>query len=258
MSLKLFGASDQRAMGVCSIQKTKTILMTLVIWNGVKGKTNGYWANNIIQSVFAIYGGMIMYDMLNAKPVTDYSFWSYLPVTIATWYLVNHDLPKTSINVFSTMEDYWKKICPFQDIMDLCTLSFNCSLLFTVASEHEASNFWFMPQVAKGAFFCVAVHCANDFFGQDGINISFDACSEAANRAFLVYFWTATNGLSTLGVPNGETNGIAGVTTYLYDFFGSGRQFLWAMILLGQLFGNRIPFAPATTFQSFLKNFFKP
>jgi len=47
--------------------------------------------------------------------------------------------------------------------------------------------------------------------------------------------------LSTLGVPNGETNGIAGVTTYLYDFFGSGRQFLWAMILLGQLFGNRIP-----------------
>jgi hypothetical protein len=147
---------------------------------------------------------------------------------------------------------------PLEQIMNLCTLSFNCSLLFTVAAQHEAGTFWYMPQLAKGMFFCDAVHCATDFIGHDGFHIHFDTCSSAANRAVLVYVWTATHGLSTLGVPAGQTNGFEGVTALFGSVFGEGASFLWAMILLGELFGDQIPWKPHQLLQSKLNNFFKP
>ena len=297
-------STDANTTVLHAVYWPQTILVTLAIWNGVKNRGNGgYWVNNIILSVFSIFGGLIMNDILNATPVNDYAFWNFLPVTIVMWYLVNYNLPYTSFNVFgrgkfhtkgvlgldrsinqftstvlspsavlfllsplsptplsphTPVESILSDFLPLKQIMNLCTLSFNCSLLFTVAAQHEAGTFWYMPQLAKGMFFCVAVHCATDFIGHDGFHIHFDTCSSAANRAVLVYVWTATQGLSTLGVPAGQTNGFEGVTALFGSVFGEGASFLWAMILLGELFGDQIPWKPHQLIQSKLNNFFKP
>jgi hypothetical protein len=253
-----FVSSEENTKVLHAEHWPQNILVTLAIWNGVKGKNNGYWVQNIIDSCLQIFGGLIVNDILNANAVTDFAFWSYLPVTLVCWYLVNHNIPLTSFNVFSKIEEMLTQLIPLNNIMNLCTLAFNCSLLFAVAAQHEAENFWYLPQVAKGIFFCVAVHCAGDFFGKDGIRISFESCSPAANRAILVYFWTATKGLSTLGVSSGQ-NGIQGLTAGVpFSYFGQGASFLWAMILIGELFGHLIPWKPHEVVQAKLLEFFKP
>ena len=260
------------------------MLVTLAILNGVQNQGNGHWVNQIINSVFQIFGGkvwagmihpcvyffffilcapdcgnsscvpflfsshslgLIVNDLLNATPVTAYAFWSYLPITIVCWYLVNHKLPVLGINVIQKVESFITSHLMsaegLQRIKALSTLSFNVSLLFTVAQQHDAGTFWCLPQVAKGMCFCVAVHCASDFFGPNGIKIQFNSCSHNANRAIVVYFWIATKGLSTIGVAAGQTNGLEGLTDSLSFAFGDGNTFLWSMILLDELFGHCFP-----------------
>ena len=96
-----FLSTDANTTVLHAVYWPQTILVTLAIWNGVKNRGNGgYWVNNIILSVFSIFGGLIMNDILNATPVNDYAFWNFLPVTIVMWYLVNYNLPYTSFNVF--------------------------------------------------------------------------------------------------------------------------------------------------------------
>ena len=137
------------------------MVVTLAILNGVRSnRTAGHWAGDIVKAIFATFGGLIVNDILNAKAVGDFAFWNFLPVTVLCWYFVNHDLPMTKINVWTTVtENMIMDYVPLGRIMNLCTLAFNCSLLFAVAAQHPMGTFWHVPMAAKGMAFCIAVHC---------------------------------------------------------------------------------------------------
>jgi uncharacterized membrane protein YgcG len=218
------------------------MVVTLAILNGVRSnRTAGHWAGDIVKAIFATFGGLIVNDILNAKAVGDFAFWNFLPVTVLCWYFVNHDLPMTKINVWTTVtENMIMDYVPLGRIMNLCTLAFNCSLLFAVAAQHPMGTFWHVPMAAKGMAFCIAVHCSSDFFGPDGFKFSFDKCSVSANRAVLVYFWIASHGLSTVfaSLMGKESNGLERLTVdgAGHLFGASTTQFCWAMIVLAELF----------------------
>ena len=218
------------------------MVVTLAILNGVRSnRTAGHWAGDIVKAIFATFGGLIVNDILNAKAVGDFAFWNFLPVTVLCWYFVNHDIPMTKINVWTTVtENMIMDYVPLGRIMNLCTLAFNCSLLFAVAAQHPMDTFWHVPMAAKGMAFCIAVHCSSDFFGPDGFKFSFDKCSVSANRAVLVYFWIASHGLSTVfaSLMGKESNGLERLTVdgAGHLFGASTTQFCWAMIVLAELF----------------------
>ena len=261
--------AEAHASSLHSTWWPQNMLVTFAILNGCQGRNSsgGYWVSQIIGCIFRTFGGLIVNDLLNATPVATYAFWNYLPVTILCWYLVNHNIPMTDFNLWENLTDNnFARRLPVQRVLNLCTLAFNCSLLFAVAAQHEAGSFWGFPQLAKGCFFCVAVHCAGDFFGPSGFSITFNSCSDSANRAVVVYFWIATNGMSTLFSQFlGSTNGIEALTVDGFGkIFGEPEKFLWAMIVLNELLGDLIPenvrrYLPHTLAQEGLnKVFFSP
>lgn len=231
-----------------------SLVVTLHIMNSVSSGS-GYWANQLVGCAFTAFGGLMMNDFLNNTAVADWAFWAHMPITIICWYLVNHNIPKTDINVWNMVSDAINQVVPLQRIMDLCTLSFNCGLLMTVAGGFAGTATFdgalMLPDMSKAMFTCVAVHCAGDFFNQDGFNFSISGCSASCERAVIVCFWVATNGLATLPFAGTPLQAAVGPITTV---FGTQTEFLWMMILLNELVGDMIPVKPHTMVMDFLND----
>ena len=101
-------------------------------------------------------------------------------------------------------------------------------------------------------FTAVAVHCATDFFNQDGFNFSISGCSETAERAVIVAFWIATAGLSNLPVVGSPLGQVTGKVVGQVAVNGDHAAFLWAMILVNELAGEFIPVKPHRLVTDFL------
>ena len=84
---------------------------------------------------------------------------------------------------------------------------------------------------------CVAIHCATDFLNQDGFNFNISSCSAAMERAILVCFWCATNGMTTL-VPALD----AAIAPLVNLVGGDTAGFLMTCIILNELLGDMIEF----------------
>jgi len=225
-------------------------MFTLHLINSVSSN-GGYWANDVIGCVFTAFGGIMMKDFLAGNAVTDWAFWAYMPVTLLVWYIVNHNIPKTEFNIWSLISENVSKVLPLQRIMDLATLSFNTGLLLEVAgaSGEAGTTFYGLPDLSKAMFMCVAIHCAGDFFSQDGFSFSIGGCSDACERAVLVCFWMSTNGMATI-IP-----ALGNGTEQITSIFGGNAEFLWAMILINELAGDMIPVKPHRLIMDFLNDF---
>jgi len=230
----------------------QTLVVTLHLINSV-GSNGSYWANDIIGCVFTAFGSGMMADFLAGTAVGDWGFWAHMPMVIFLWYIVNHNVPKTGINVWDLINDNVSKFLPLQRIMDLCTLSFNCNVLFAACAVGAGEDWNFMPNLSKVMFFAVATHCAGDFFNQGGFNFNLKGCSADCERAVIVAFWLATAGCSTLPFVGGM---LGQVTGPIAAKFGGHQAFLWACILGNELFGAWVPFKPHTMAMDFLNDFF--
>lgn len=230
----------------------QSLVVTLHLLNSV-GSNGGYWANDIIGCVFAAFGSGMMTDFLAGTAVGAWGFWAHMPMVIFLWYIVNHNIPKTQFNVWDLVASNVSKFLPLQRIMDLCTLHFNVQCLFA-ACEVGAGDSWnFMPNLSQVMFFAVAVHCSGDFFTQSGFSFKINGCSATCERAVIVAFWLATAGMSTLPLVGGFVGQVTGPVAAK---FGGHQEFLWAMILLNELFGFLIPVKPHTMVQDFLNDTF--
>lgn len=231
-----------------------TLVTTLHLINSVSSN-GGYWANDIVGAVFKACGSGMMVDFLaNSGPISGWSFWAQVPAIVFLWYIVNHDIPKTGINVWGLITENAGKFVPLQRIMDLCSLYVNYNILVEAvkAVAAEEALFGVIPQFSKVMFTAVAVHCATDFFNQDGFNFSISGCSETAERAVIVAFWIATAGLSTLPVVGSPLGQVTGKVVGQVAVDGDHAAFLWAMILVNELAGEFIPVKPHRLVTDFL------
>jgi hypothetical protein len=225
-----------------------TLVTTLHLINSV-GSNGGYWANDIVGCVFNAFGSGMMAAWLAGTPVGDWGIWAHMPMVIFLWYIVNHNIPKTDFNVWDLISENVSKFLPLQRIMDLCTLHFNCSVLFAACAVGAGEDWNFMPNLSKVMFFAVATHCSSDFFNQGGFSFNLKGCSATCERAVIVAFWMATAGMSTLPFVGSF---IGQVTGPLAAQFGGHQEFLWACILGNELFGAFVPVKPHTMVQDFL------
>ena len=236
---KVFSVFDGSEDALHATYWTASLATTLHIMNNVGGRS-GHMAGQLVASTFACFGGLIMQSFLAGNGMAD--IWSMMPVMFACWYLVNNNIPKTGINVWNMISDNVSTFIPLQRIMDLCTLTYNAKLLISVA-EGFAGTASFggdtgLPNLAKAMASCVAIHCATDFLNQDGFNFNISSCSDAMERAILVCFWCATNGLST--VTGGAADAAVGPLVNLVG--GDTAGFLMTCIILNELLGDMIEF----------------
>jgi len=245
-----------------------SFVLTLHLINSVRS-SGGYWVNDIIGAVFKACGSSMMLSFINNDKILDWTFWKYVPYIIILWYIVNKNIPRTGINVWKVITDNVSNFVPLQRIMDLCSLYVNYSILQKAITKNlgglEEKSLLYIPQFSKIMFIAVAVHCATDFFNQDGFNFSMSGCSETAERAVVVAFWIATKGLETLIPPIGNITGkVVGHVAHV----GAGTDentftvknvdhfaFLWIMILLNEIFGEFLAVKPHRMIMDFLNDF---
>jgi len=219
-----------------------SLMLTMHVVNSVRS-SGGYWASDLIQCCFAAYGGLMMKDLLGGKYTMPFLFAdneSALTLVLACWYFVNHNIPYTNVNAWETINGFLSKWVPVDRFMDLCTLSFNCSLLIaTATSSGTGSNFLHMPALGHTMFMCVALHCAGEFFSPSGITFNVKGCSNACNRAAIVAFWCGTDGLGAF--PFIGTH-IGGFTSMAEGYLGGRSNFLMSMILMHNILGGFLKF----------------
>jgi len=217
-----------------------SLMLTLHVINSVRS-TGGFWAADIMRCCFSAYGGLMMKDLLAgdfAMPCLFSNNEAALSLVVACWYFVNHDIPYTNVNAWNSINGFLSKWVPLDNIMNLCTLSFNCSLLISTAMGGASeSNFIHMPALGRTMFMCVAFHCAGDFFSTDGLTFNVAGCSNACNRAAIVAFWCGTNGLSTFPLVGSHIGGITGM---IEGHLGGRSNFLMTVILLNEMLGGFI------------------
>jgi hypothetical protein len=112
-----------------------SLMLTLHVFNSVKF-SGGYWASDIVSSLFSCYGGLMARDLLAGSytmPTLFANNEAYLSLCVMCWYLRNHNLPFTTTNLWALISDTLSQYFPLQAVMDLCSLSFNCSLLIATA-----------------------------------------------------------------------------------------------------------------------------
>lgn len=217
----------------------------------------GFWVADIVNCVFTAFGGLMMKDLLAGSFNMPSVFNNNLALLITCWYLVNHNLPFTKFNLWNTINDAVSKFLPIGNVMNLCTMMFNLSLLHEVASNQgsisgdlTADAFYGNIVVLAGAItWSVAHYCAGDFFSTDGFAFNVSGCSEAAERATLFAFWYASNGLANLPVLGGA---LGGVTSQVEGVFGGRANFLNMYVLVYALAGDMIPVNVQTLVQDFL------
>lgn len=224
-----------------------SLMWTFHVINTVQGGAGGFWASDIVNACFNAFGGLLLSDvMTNGIGFPASLGGNILGGLVVCWYIVNHNIPFTEFNLWSTISGHVSKFLPLQAFMDLCTLSFNVNLLLSTArAEAQATgDFWGDFAVYGQAIFaCVAVHCAGDFFSTSGFRFDVDGCSTACERAAIVAFWFASNGLSALPFVGEHLGKITGQAE---DFFDGRADFLLQMILIWHVVGDRIPFQPHT------------
>ena len=222
--------------------------------------SGGFWAADIVNCVFGAFGGLMMKDLLAGKFLMPAVFGNGLALLITCWYVRNHDVPFTKFNLWNTINDNVSKFVPLDNIMNLCTLMFNISLLHEAANQQVISQdltadaFYGNIVVLAGAItWSVAHHCAGDFFSTDGFAFNVEGCSAAAERATLFAFWYATNGLANLPILGGA---LGGVTSQVEGVFGSRANFLNMYVIIYALAGDLIPFNLQTIVQDALYKVF--
>lgn len=224
-----------------------SIMWTFHVINSVQGGAGGFWASDIVNACFNAFGGLLLVDVMNNGIAFPSSLGgNILGGLVVCWYFVNHNIPFTEFNVWSLISENVSKFLPLQAFMDLCTLSFNVGLLLkTAALQAEATgDFWGdFATYGQAIFACVAVHCAGDFFSTSGFRFDVDGCSAACERATIVAFWFASNGLGALPFVGEHLGKFTGQAE---GFFDGRRDFLLQMILIWELVGDRIPFQPHT------------
>ena len=208
-----------------------SLMLTLHMFNSVQS-TGGYWAADLVRCCFNACGGLMMRDLLSGKFMMPSLFdenEKLLSLVIACWYLRNHDLPFTTFNVWNWCYGCCNKWVPMDRFMNLCSVSFNCSLLLATAMGDEgSSNFVGLPTLGWTTVLCVLYHCAGQFFNEKGLAFQ-PSWNSDMNRAVTVAFWCGTNGLGAFPLIGGHLGGLTGMVE---DRLGGRYSFLMTIILV--------------------------
>jgi hypothetical protein len=234
-----------------------SLMLTMHVLNSVKSN-GGYWVSDVVQCCFTAFGGLMMKDLLAGSltmPVLFANGETYVSLVLFCWYIVNHPIPFTKVNVWTLFSNAVSAFLPLGRFMDLCSLAFNSSLLIASAmgAGTAGNTFFHWPAVGATVTTCVALHCAGEFFSPGGISFDIQGCSEACERAVVVAFWCATNGLATLPLVGSS---FGGFSSSLEARFGGRANFLMMWILFDALAGHLITFTrPRHAFMDFLYKF---
>ena len=164
----------------------------------------GFWVADIVNCVFTAFGGLMMKDLLAGSFNMPSVFNNNLALLITCWYLVNHNLPFTKFNLWNTINDAVSKFLPIGNVMNLCTMMFNLSLLHEVASNQEASlgthrRRCLLPRnivVLTGAITWSVAPTAGDCFSTDGFAFNVSGCGAGPGLPHFC-FWYASTDLPT-------------------------------------------------------------
>ena len=161
------------------------------------------------------------------------------------WYLTNHNLPLVDLDVWGQVSNLGGSA--LQSIMDLCSLVFTTNLIIAGAGTTAGAG-WFGFSVFVPMMFGVLAGCAADFFPLNK-GISIKKCSASMERAMVISFFLATNGLSSLPFVGDALGGVVGQAS---AHFGGNAGLVMALTILNHLFGSFVPINPINNVQDAL------
>ena len=214
----------------------------MIFENSVQSN-GGYWATDVIRCCFTACGGLMMKDLLSGAftmPCLFANNEALLSLVIVSWYVRNHNIPFTDFNLYDYIyTDIFNKWVPMDKMMNLCSLSFNCSLLIATAMGSEsATNFVGLPALGSLMMVCVAYHCAGQFFNPENLQFGNTNWNDAMQRAVVVAFWCGTNAFGSFPFV-GEH--MVKVTGAVEEMFGGRATFLMTAILLHSIVSPKLP-----------------
>lgn len=214
-----------------------SVLFTLHVLNKCQNASSGFWVNSFVQAVLGAFSPLIVSDILagNNPVATLLGDENNLTLAFFLWYVCNHSIPFTGINVWETVKGSGKCV---DGLLDLATLTFNTNLVIKAAAS-GGSNSVLGFAVFAPCVHAVAVGASSDFFPlSKGITLKNSAAVNDA-LAIAVYgivFPLITAKVAPLGAVHSTVAGLVG-----------GHDVL-AAVTLWNLFGRFVPIDnPVTT-----------
>lgn len=218
------------------------LIITGHVLNTCQNANGGFWMGSLLNCVVAAYGGLIVNDVVSGSAIGLFADEALVTLVFLCWYFCNHNLPMTSLNLWTTVSEPLGPI--FQKFLGTCSVIFNTNLVIAaVASPSKAGLLgvsFFTP-----LFMAVLVGAASQFFPLNkGVDLS--KCSQAVydSAAIAVY---------TVGMGYALENGPDMLST-LHGHVDSfcGGHIVLAAVLINHLFGSLIPMSPVSQASAFL------
>lgn len=159
------------------------VILTGHVFNKCQGAGKGFWLGSIMASALSCFSGWLLLDVINCTRSRLLSDEAALSLVAVAWYLCNHDLPFTTVNVWSLVTG-----SPAAGVVQF--LLSGCSKLFTAklviaacgaASKAGPLGFSVITPIAVGAL----VGSASEFYPLSK-GLSAKSCSANMNNALNV------------------------------------------------------------------------
>jgi len=226
-------------------------LLTMHVLNKVQDAGTGFWLGSFADASVAAYAGKILLDVISGNGAAFYMNEGKLTLAFVCWYLTNHNVPFTQMNVWTALNDIAGDI--IQGVLRACTAAWNCNLIIGAVEGAMSSSsgegllgFPILLPVLMGVY----AGAASEFFPlSKGINIA--SCSNALNYAIVVGTVVATDGFRSVPFVGQFA---AFVTDPIVTFVGGLHTAILLGTILHDIFGYFIPkgMAPWEYVQSLL------
>ena len=193
----------------------------------------------------AAFAGVIVPELASGSAQSLLADEGRLTLLFVCWFLTNHDLPVVGLDVWGQVQGLGGSA--LQSIMDLCSLVFTTGLIISGAGTTAGAG-WFGFSIFVPMMFGVLAGCAADFFPLNK-GISIKKCSASMERAMVISFFLATNGLSSLPFVGDALGGVVGQAS---AHFGGNAGLVMALTILNHLFGSFVPVNPINNVQDAL------
>merc|ERR1719502_208001 len=222
-------------------------LLVMHVLNHAQDAGTGFWIGSFVNVFTSAFAGSLLMDVVSGTPPLTQCNEKNLSITFLCWYLTNHNIPFTQMNLWSALNDIAGDI--IQCVLRACSAAYTFNLIVGAVETAKANNT--SGLVTDFAVFTPVVYAifagaASQFFPLNkGVNV--DECTDAINYAIIVAVILMTDGFSAVPV-------VSNIVATLIEVFGGLENTLLIATILNDVFGYLIPanMAPWTYTQDFL------
>lgn len=240
-------AFGKNALGRNDIQGF-SFLLVLHVLNHAQDAGTGFWIGSFVNVFTSAFAGSLFLDVVSGNaPVTQCNE-KNLTLAFVCWYLTNHNVPFTQMNLWTALNDIAGDI--IQGILRACSAAYTLNLIVDAVSKGESAGVLTEFAVFTPAMYAIFAGAAGQFFPLNkGLNIN--KCTDAVNYAVIVAVIITTNGGRALPLVGPI---LGNVVTPVVDTLGGLENAILIGTILNDIFGYFIPagMAPSTRIQDFL------